>query len=148
VRYASAKTLGIRPARFADGGDPLRGRADALDLEAAGARQVILLPDEACEDPATAGLRFAAHPTDVAAARRRELSNDAPEPDLDGFHLGPARRGQLRLVLPKALLYTPAFDGCIATELLHVGGTGVLGSRGAGPDESGGDDCSDDQGSQ
>jgi hypothetical protein len=77
---------------------------------------------------------------DVAAARRRELLDETPEPGVGGCSLGLACRGELRLVLPQALPHTPAADLDVATELLHVRGTRVLGARFADPDDSCGDD--------
>jgi hypothetical protein len=78
-------------------------------------------------------------------ARPRELFDETPEPGIGGCPLGLARRGERRLVPPQAVLNTPAADLHFATELLHIRGAGVIGSRVVDPDDSCGDARGDDR---
>jgi hypothetical protein len=104
----------------------------AVRLVDAAAREIVLLPEQAREDAALARLHLAAEPMDVAFASDREFVDDASQSALDGRPLGFARRGELCLVLPQAVLNAPTLSRYIGAELLHIGGARIVSSRGGG----------------
>ena len=130
-RYAGAQALGIRPARCPHGRDGLDGR---LARSISGRQE---LDRSSCCRMRHATTRPAPGFTSLHSARRpaarRANSSASPGTWRRRLPLRPAPRGELRLVLPQALLNAPAADLYVATELLHIAGTRVIGSRGHGP---------------
>jgi hypothetical protein len=103
------------------------------------------LPHEARDLAATAGLDLVAESLDVASAGPAELVDEAPEALVGCRPRGLACRRELHLVLTQAFSDATRSDLEAPAELLHVGGTRVLTSRGLRPGECGRDDGGDSE---